>query len=89
MKDILVFSFFFSFMQTGHALRYLSQFIVGFVVGFTSVWQLSLLTLAVVPLIAVAGGAYTITLSTLSEKGEAAYAEAGKVAEEVNTSWNQ
>ncbi|KAK4275085.1 hypothetical protein QN277_018224 [Acacia crassicarpa] len=69
--------------KTGHAIRYLSQFIVGFAIGFTSVWQLTLLTLAVVPLIAVAGGAYTITMSTLSEKGEAAYAEAGKVAEEV------
>ncbi|WVY89008.1 hypothetical protein V8G54_037946 (chloroplast) [Vigna mungo] len=69
--------------KTGHAIRYLSQFIVGFAIGFTSVWQLTLLTLAVVPLIALAGGAYTIIMSTLSEKGEAAYAEAGKVAEEV------
>ncbi|XP_065628999.1 ABC transporter B family member 13 [Quercus suber] len=69
--------------KTGHALRYISQFIVGFAVGFASVWQLTLLTLAVVPLIAFAGGAYTIIMSTLSEKGEAAYAEAGKVAEEV------
>lgn len=70
-------------MQTGHALRYLSQFTVGFAVGFLSVWQLTLLTLAVVPLIAVAGGVYTIIMSTLSEKSEKAYAEAGKVAEEV------
>ncbi|OIW21800.1 hypothetical protein TanjilG_10976 [Lupinus angustifolius] len=69
--------------KTGHAIRYLSQFIVGFAVGFTSVWQLTLLTLAVVPLIAIAGGAYTIIMSTLSEKGEKAYAEAGKVADEV------
>ncbi|CAL0328680.1 unnamed protein product [Lupinus luteus] len=69
--------------KTGHAMRYLSQFIVGFAVGFTSVWQLTLLTLAVVPLIAIAGGAYTIIMSTLSEKGEKAYAEAGKVADEV------
>lgn len=70
-------------MQTGHALRYISQFIAGFAIGFFSVWQLTLLTLGVVPLIAVAGGAYTVTMSTLSEKGELAYAEAGKVAEEV------
>ncbi|XP_061363698.1 ABC transporter B family member 13-like isoform X2 [Gastrolobium bilobum] len=69
--------------KTGHAMRYLSQFVVGYAIGFTSVWQLTLLTLAVVPLIAIAGGAYTIIMSTLSEKGEAAYAEAGKVAEEV------
>ncbi|KAJ6405932.1 hypothetical protein OIU84_013826 [Salix udensis] len=69
--------------KTGHAVRYLSQFFIGFVVGFKSVWQLTLLTLAVVPLMAVAGGTYTIIMSTLSEKGEAAYAEAGKVADEV------
>lgn len=70
-------------LQIGHSLRYLSQFFVGFAVGFISVWQLTLLTLAVVPLIAIAGGAYTVIMSTLSQKGEAAYAEAGKVAEEV------
>ncbi|CAN0906199.1 ABC transporter B family member 13 [Linum grandiflorum] len=69
--------------KTGHALRYLSQFIAGFVLGFTSVWQLTLLTLAVVPLIAFAGGAYAITMTSLSEKGEIAYAEAGKIAQEV------
>ncbi|KAK4804049.1 hypothetical protein SAY86_003866 [Trapa natans] len=72
--------------KTGHALRYLAQFMVGFAIGFTSVWQLTLLTLAVVPLIAVAGGVYTIVMSTLSEKSEKAYAEAGKVAEEVTVS---
>nr|GEY13188.1 ABC transporter B family member 13-like [Tanacetum cinerariifolium]GEY33322.1 ABC transporter B family member 13-like [Tanacetum cinerariifolium]GEY56917.1 ABC transporter B family member 13-like [Tanacetum cinerariifolium] len=68
--------------KIGHGLRYLSQFIVGFVVGFTSVWQLTLLTLAIVPLIAFAGGAYTMIMSTLSEKSEAAYAESGRIAEE-------
>ncbi|XP_038973821.1 ABC transporter B family member 13 [Phoenix dactylifera] len=51
--------------------------------GFSSVWQLTLLTLAIVPLVVIAGGTYTIIMSSLSRKGEAAYAEAGKVAEEV------
>ncbi|XP_023535471.1 ABC transporter B family member 13-like [Cucurbita pepo subsp. pepo] len=69
--------------KIGHALRYFSQFVVGFGIGFTSVWKLTLLTLAIVPLVAIAGGAYTIIMSTLSEKGEAAYAQAGKTAEEV------
>lgn len=73
-------------MQIGHSLRYLSQFFVGFAIGFISVWQLTLLTLAVVPLIAIAGGAYTLIMSTISQKGEAAYAEAGKIAEEVSYS---
>ncbi|KAH7848867.1 hypothetical protein Vadar_009448 [Vaccinium darrowii] len=69
--------------KIGHGLRYLSHFFVGFGIGFASVWQLTLVTLAVVPLIAVAGGTYTFVMSSLSEKGEAAYAQAGKVAEEV------
>ncbi|XP_058098927.1 ABC transporter B family member 13 isoform X3 [Magnolia sinica] len=69
--------------KTGHCLRYLAQFVVGFAVGFTTLWKLTLVTLAVIPLLVVAGGAYTIIMSTLSKKGEAAYAEAGKVAEEV------
>ncbi|KGN60047.1 ABC transporter B family member 13 isoform X1 [Cucumis sativus] len=69
--------------KTGHAMRYFSQFIVGFAIGFTSVWKLTLLTLAIVPLVAIAGVAYTVIMSTLSQKGEAAYAQAGKTAEEV------
>ncbi|KAG7593138.1 ABC transporter-like [Arabidopsis thaliana x Arabidopsis arenosa] len=69
--------------KTGHVLRYLCQFIAGFVIGFLSVWKLTLLTLGVVPLIAIAGGGYAIVMSTISEKSEAAYADAGKVAEEV------
>ncbi|CAN6975714.1 unnamed protein product, partial [Brassica rapa subsp. trilocularis] len=69
--------------KTGHVLRYLCQFIAGFVIGFLSVWQLTLLTLAVVPLIAIAGGGYAVIMSTISKKSEAAYADAGKVAEEV------
>ncbi|KAJ0852006.1 putative Type I protein exporter [Helianthus annuus] len=68
----------------GHGLRYLSQFFVGFVVGFTSVWQLTLLTLAIVPLIAFAGGAYTMIMSTLSEKSEAAYAESGRLLRRIS-----
>ncbi|RID46314.1 hypothetical protein BRARA_I02986 [Brassica rapa] len=71
--------------KTGHVLRYLCQFIAGFVIGFLSVWQLTLLTLAVVPLIAIAGGGYAVIMSTISKKSEAAYADAGKVAEEVRT----
>ncbi|KAL2895423.1 ABC transporter B family member 13 [Bienertia sinuspersici] len=68
--------------KMGHSLRYLSQFIMGFILGFMSVWKLTLLTLSVVPLIAIAGGTYTVIMTTLSQKAEAAYAESGKVAEE-------
>ncbi|KAJ0974223.1 hypothetical protein J5N97_016188 [Dioscorea zingiberensis] len=69
--------------KIGHCLRYIAQFLVGFVVGFTSVWQLTLLTVAIVPLMVIAGGVYAVIMSGLSKKGEAAYAEAGKIADEV------
>ncbi|KAL8172117.1 hypothetical protein V2J09_023921 [Rumex salicifolius] len=68
--------------KVGHSIRYLSQFVVGFAIGFSSVWQLTVITLAVVPLIAVSGGAYAVTMSSISKKTEAAYAEAAKAAEE-------
>lgn len=71
-------------MQMSHSLCYLSQFVVGFCLGFSLVWQLTLVTLAIVPLIAVAGGAYTVIMSSLSKRGEDAYAEAGKLAQEVD-----
>ncbi|KAG9442670.1 hypothetical protein H6P81_018524 [Aristolochia fimbriata] len=69
--------------KVGHCLRYIAQFIAGFTLAFVSVWQLTLVTLAVVPLIVIAGGLSAVTLTSLSKKIEGAYAEAGKVAEEV------
>ncbi|KAK9165115.1 hypothetical protein Scep_000306 [Stephania cephalantha] len=69
--------------KIGHVLKYLAQFVAGFALAFTEAWKLTLLTLSVVPFIAVAGGFCAIVLSNLSKKGEAAYAEAGKFAEEV------
>ncbi|KMS96261.1 hypothetical protein BVRB_000680 [Beta vulgaris subsp. vulgaris] len=68
--------------KVGHCVRYLSQSIVGMIIGFMLVWQLTLVTVAIIPLMVVAG-AYTVILSNLSQKAEAAYAESGKVAEEV------
>ncbi|KAL2944676.1 ABC transporter B family member 13 [Bienertia sinuspersici] len=68
--------------KIGHSVRYLSQCIVGMIIGFMLVWQLTLLTLAIIPLMAIAG-AYTVILSNLSQKAEDVYAESGKFAEEV------
>ncbi|KAK9129437.1 hypothetical protein Sjap_009924 [Stephania japonica] len=69
--------------KMGHVVRYFSQFLAGFAVAFSQVWKLTLLTMAIVPLLAAAGASYAIALSNLSKKGEAAYAKAGKFAEEV------
>ena len=62
----------------------MATFASGFVVGFTAVWQLALVTLAVVPVIAVIGGVHTATLSKLSAKSQEALSEAGNIAEQVS-----
>lgn len=61
----------------------MATFVSGFVVGFTAVWQLALVTLAVVPLIAVIGGTLTATLAKLSAKSQDALSKAGNVVEQV------
>lgn len=61
----------------------MARFISGFAVGFTSVWQLTLVTLAVVPLIALAGGSYAVVMIGLTSRSQKAYSKAGEISEEV------
>lgn len=74
---------FLSHLQLGNFIHYMATFVSGFIVGFTAVWQLALVTLAVVPLIAVIGGIHTTTLSKLSAKSQQALSQAGNIAEQV------
>ncbi|KAH6755376.1 ATP binding cassette subfamily B1 [Perilla frutescens var. hirtella] len=69
--------------KLGNFLHYMATFVSGFVVGFTAVWQLALLTLAVVPLIAVIGAIHTVTLAKLSSKSQEALSQAGNIAEQT------
>lgn len=64
-------------------MHYMARFISGFAVGFTSVWQLTLVTVAVVPLIAIAGGSYAVVMIGLTSRSQKAYSKAGEIAEEV------
>lgn len=61
----------------------MATFVSGFVVGFTAVWQLALVTLAVVPLIAVIAAIHTNTLAKLSGKSQEALSQAGNIVEQV------
>ena len=61
----------------------MATFVSGFIVGFTAVWQLALVTIAVVPLIAVIGGIHTTTLSKLSNKSQESLSQAGNIVEQV------
>ncbi|GJX74407.1 ABC transporter B family member 1 [Tanacetum coccineum] len=69
--------------KLGNFIHYLATFVSGFVVGFTAVWQLALVTLAVVPLIAIIGAIHMTTLAKLSSKSQEALSEAGNIAEQT------
>lgn len=53
-------------------------------VGFVSAWRLALLSVAVIPGIAFAGGLYAYTLTGLTSKSRESYANAGIMAEQVS-----
>ncbi|CAJ1940399.1 unnamed protein product [Sphenostylis stenocarpa] len=64
-------------------MHYISRFIAGFTIGFVRVWQISLVTLGIVPLIAIAGGLYAYVTIGLIGKVRKAYVRAGEIAQEV------
>ncbi|TKY62124.1 ABC transporter B family member 1 [Spatholobus suberectus] len=69
--------------KLGNFIHYMATFFSGFVVGFTAVWQLALVTLAVVPMIAVIGGIHTATLAKLSGKSQEALSQGGNIVEQT------
>lgn len=70
-------------MQVGNFMHYISRFLSGFIIGFVRVWQISLVTLSIVPLIALAGGCYAYVTIGLIAKMRKSYIKAGEIAEEV------
>ncbi|GBG73751.1 hypothetical protein CBR_g17091 [Chara braunii] len=66
--------------KAGLFLHFMATFVTGFAIGFTQVWRLALVILAVVPLLAVAGGTYAYLLQGLTSKSQQAYAGAGQIA---------
>ncbi|KAJ3591657.1 hypothetical protein NHX12_006789 [Muraenolepis orangiensis] len=63
----------------------ISTFIFGFMVGFIGGWKLTLVVIAVSPLIGLAAGLMAMAVARLTGKELAAYAKAGAVADEVLT----
>jgi ATP-binding cassette, subfamily B (MDR/TAP), member 1 len=61
----------------------MATFVSGFIVGFTAAWKLALVTLAVVPLIAVIGGLCAAVLSKLSSRSQDELSKASNIAEQV------
>ncbi|CAN6486540.1 unnamed protein product [Victoria cruziana] len=69
--------------KVGNFMHYISRFIAGFTIGFIHVWQLSLVTLSIVPLIALAGGLYAYIAVGLVARVRKSYIRAGEIAEEI------
>ncbi|KAJ1967670.1 hypothetical protein H4R34_006366, partial [Dimargaris verticillata] len=58
-------------------------FTTGFILAFIKGWQLAIVLLAVLPLLALAGTLVTMLIATKSTGGQSSYGAAGAVAEEV------
>ncbi|KAI3441858.1 uncharacterized protein J3R85_001909, partial [Psidium guajava] len=69
--------------KVGNFIHYISRFLGGFIIGFARVWQISLVTLSIVPLIALAGGIYAYVATGLIARVRKSYVKAGEIAEEV------
>ncbi|CAM6103983.1 unnamed protein product [Calypogeia fissa] len=69
--------------KMGNFIHFMSTFVAGFVVGLTTEWRIALVTIAFLPLIAVAGGAYGYIMSRNTTLAATAYTEAGTTAEQA------
>lgn len=69
--------------KVASAIQFMTMFLAGFIIAFVKSWKMTLVILSVVPLIGVSGALYSNILSSFTTRGQAAYAKAGSVAEEV------
>ena len=69
--------------KLGEAIRFTTTFIVGFIVAFYYGWQLSLVLLAIVPVLAIAGFLIMKVVGDMSSSTNDSYAQAGAIVEEV------
>ncbi|GBG24499.1 ABC transporter B family member 3 [Hondaea fermentalgiana] len=72
-------------LKLGELSQFVCMFIGGFVMGFVQSWQLTLVIVAVTPLLAACGYAMTKLLADATSGGLGAYATAGGMAEEAFT----
>ncbi|KAK5861234.1 hypothetical protein PBY51_022647 [Eleginops maclovinus] len=72
--------------QVSTFIERISAFVFGFMVGFIGGWKLTMVVIAVSPLIGVAAGLMAVAVSRLTGRELNSYAKAGAVADEVLTS---
>ncbi|XP_040004037.1 bile salt export pump [Xiphias gladius] len=72
--------------QVSIFIERISTFVFGFMVGFIGGWKLTLVVIAVSPLIGIAAGLMAMAVARLTGQELKAYAKAGAVADEVLSS---
>ena len=61
----------------------MATFVSGVTIGIIVCWQLGLVILSIVPILAIAGAAYQYALAGVTAKEREAYTMAGSIAEQV------
>ncbi|XP_036036690.1 phosphatidylcholine translocator ABCB4 isoform X4 [Onychomys torridus] len=69
--------------KVGMFFQAIATFFAGFIVGFIRGWKLTLVIMAISPILGLSAAVWAKILSTFSDKELAAYAKAGAVAEEA------
>ncbi|XP_010585594.1 ATP-dependent translocase ABCB1 [Loxodonta africana] len=69
--------------KIGIFFQSIATFFTGFIVGFTRGWKLTLVILAISPVLGLSAAVWAKILSSFTDKELLAYAKAGAVAEEV------
>ncbi|KAM5203435.1 ATP-dependent translocase ABCB1 [Hipposideros larvatus] len=69
--------------KIGIFFQSMATFFTGFIVGFTRGWKLTLVILAISPVLGLSAAMWAKVLSSFTDKELLAYAKAGAVAEEV------
>uniref|UniRef100_A0A667YLB0 ATP-binding cassette, sub-family B (MDR/TAP), member 4 n=1 Tax=Myripristis murdjan TaxID=586833 RepID=A0A667YLB0_9TELE len=69
--------------KVGMLIQSFTTFLSSFVIGFIKGWKLTLVILAVSPVLGISAGFFSKVLTSFTSKEQTAYAKAGAVAEEV------
>ncbi|XP_055276132.1 ATP-dependent translocase ABCB1-like [Moschus berezovskii] len=69
--------------KIGMFFQAMATFFTGFIIGFTQGWKLTLVILAISPVLGLSAAIWAKILSSFTDKELLAYAKAGAVAEEV------
>ncbi|XP_068319430.1 ABC transporter B family member 9-like [Pyrus communis] len=69
--------------KVGKFIQLCSTFLGGFVIAFVKGWRLTVVLLATIPAIVIAGAIMAIIMSKMSSRGQSAYAEAGNIVEQT------